>query len=175
MDPTKKKIGTSPQKRRRWKNATSPKLHRSYYPHRSRDSVSPVCGIFYFNILRGNCGHIFRLRFYCLDVFHFWGNKWNVCLYLKLGLYCWWKDSKWFTYYKDLVGPSKTTADFMNMLIIFAKYWTSSGDICSMKSTRNILLLSIVKRILLPSLSSLQVIRTLLLSERKYSHVFSTS
>ena len=25
---------------------TSPKLHRSYYPHRSRDSLSPVCGIF---------------------------------------------------------------------------------------------------------------------------------
>ena len=22
--------------------------HRCYYPHRSRDSVSPVCGIFYF-------------------------------------------------------------------------------------------------------------------------------
>ena len=27
-------------------HATSPKLYRSYYPHRSRDSLSPVCGIF---------------------------------------------------------------------------------------------------------------------------------
>ena len=27
-------------------HATSPKLYRSYNPHRSRDSVSPVCGIF---------------------------------------------------------------------------------------------------------------------------------
>ena len=27
--------------------ATSPKLYRSYYPHRSRDSMSPVCGIFH--------------------------------------------------------------------------------------------------------------------------------
>ena len=28
-------------------NATSPKLYWSYYPHRSRDSLSPVCGIFF--------------------------------------------------------------------------------------------------------------------------------
>ena len=28
-------------------HATSPKLYRSCYPHRSRDSLSPVCGIFY--------------------------------------------------------------------------------------------------------------------------------
>ena len=27
---------------------TSPKLYRSYDPHRSRDSMSPVCGIFFF-------------------------------------------------------------------------------------------------------------------------------
>ena len=27
-------------------HATSQKLYRSYYPHRSRDSLSPVCGIF---------------------------------------------------------------------------------------------------------------------------------
>ena len=27
-------------------HATSPKLYRSYYLHRSRDSLSPVCGIF---------------------------------------------------------------------------------------------------------------------------------
>ena len=27
-------------------HATSPKLYRSYDPHRSRDSLSPVCGIF---------------------------------------------------------------------------------------------------------------------------------
>ena len=27
-------------------HATSPKLYRSYYRHRSRDSFSPVCGIF---------------------------------------------------------------------------------------------------------------------------------
>ena len=27
-------------------HATSPKLYRSYYPHRSRELVSPVCGIF---------------------------------------------------------------------------------------------------------------------------------
>ena len=27
-------------------HATSPKLYRSYYPHRLRDSLSPVCGIF---------------------------------------------------------------------------------------------------------------------------------
>ena len=27
-------------------HATSPKLYRSYYPCRSRDSLSPVCGIF---------------------------------------------------------------------------------------------------------------------------------
>ena len=26
---------------------TSPKLYRSYDPHRSRDSLSPVCGIFF--------------------------------------------------------------------------------------------------------------------------------
>ena len=26
--------------------ATSSKLYRSYYPHRSRELVSPVCGIF---------------------------------------------------------------------------------------------------------------------------------
>ena len=29
---------------------TSPKLYRCYYPHRSRDLVSPVCGIF-LNVL----------------------------------------------------------------------------------------------------------------------------
>ena len=28
-------------------HATSPKLYWSYYPHRSRDSLSPVCRIFY--------------------------------------------------------------------------------------------------------------------------------
>ena len=28
-------------------HATSPKLYWSYYPHRSRDSLSPVCGIFF--------------------------------------------------------------------------------------------------------------------------------
>ena len=28
--------------------ATSPKLYRSYYPHRLRELVSPVCGIFLF-------------------------------------------------------------------------------------------------------------------------------
>ena len=27
---------------------TSPKLYWSYYPHRSRDSLSPVCGIFVY-------------------------------------------------------------------------------------------------------------------------------
>ena len=27
-------------------HASSQKLYRTYYPHRSRDSVSPVCGIF---------------------------------------------------------------------------------------------------------------------------------
>ena len=27
-------------------HATSPKLYRSHYPHRSRELVSPVCGIF---------------------------------------------------------------------------------------------------------------------------------
>ena len=31
------------------KNIETPqKLYQSYSPHRSRDSVSPVCGIFYF-------------------------------------------------------------------------------------------------------------------------------
>ena len=32
-------------------HATSPKCYRSYYPHRSRDSLSPVCGIFFINFL----------------------------------------------------------------------------------------------------------------------------
>ena len=31
--------------------ATFPKLYRSYYPHRSRDSVSPICGIFLVSFL----------------------------------------------------------------------------------------------------------------------------
>ena len=31
-------------------HATSPKLYRSYYLHRSRDSLSPVCGIFFVRI-----------------------------------------------------------------------------------------------------------------------------
>ena len=29
-------------------HATSPKLYRSYDPHRSRDLMSPVCGIFFY-------------------------------------------------------------------------------------------------------------------------------
>ena len=33
-------------------HATSPKLYRSYYPHQLRDSLSPVCGIF-FNVNLG--------------------------------------------------------------------------------------------------------------------------
>ena len=32
-------------------HATSPKLYRSYYPHRSRELVSPVCGIFFFKFV----------------------------------------------------------------------------------------------------------------------------
>ena len=32
-------------------HATSPKLYRSYYPHRSRDSLSPVCGIVFYQHL----------------------------------------------------------------------------------------------------------------------------
>ena len=37
---------TQPLKKEETNHATSPKLYRSYYPHRSRELVSPVCGIF---------------------------------------------------------------------------------------------------------------------------------
>ena len=33
------------------KNKKNPKLYRSYYPHRSRELVSPVCGIFFLKKL----------------------------------------------------------------------------------------------------------------------------
>ena len=41
-------------------HATSPKLYRSYYPHWSRELLSPVCGIFFTNssISVGVCGCI---------------------------------------------------------------------------------------------------------------------
>ena len=37
-------------------HATSSNLYRSFYPHRSRQLVSPVCGIFLYDI------HIFKLK-----------------------------------------------------------------------------------------------------------------
>ena len=42
-------------------HATSPKLYWSYYPHRSRDSLSPVCGIFNQSLLKQKfCWYIGR-------------------------------------------------------------------------------------------------------------------
>ena len=38
-------------------HSTSQKFYRSYYPHRSRDSLSPVCGIFTNSAPLGRVGH----------------------------------------------------------------------------------------------------------------------
>ena len=47
----KKKKNLKKKERKKEKNhATSQKLCRSYYPHRSRDSLSPVCRIFFFTV-----------------------------------------------------------------------------------------------------------------------------
>ena len=43
---------TPPLEKKKKNQPTSSNLHWSYYPHRSRDFVSPVCGIFYFMILK---------------------------------------------------------------------------------------------------------------------------
>ena len=46
--------------------ATSPKLYWSYYPHRLRELVSPVCGIFWTHICFMNLCDYFRLRMICV-------------------------------------------------------------------------------------------------------------
>ena len=45
--------------KKNYNHATSQKLYQSYYPHRLKDSVSPVCGIFfnYFLELLGTHTH----------------------------------------------------------------------------------------------------------------------
>ena len=58
-------------------HATSPKLYRSYYPHRLRDSVSPVCGIFYWRE-SPLCPFNWDMLHPC--------KRWNTCMYLVLKL-----------------------------------------------------------------------------------------
>ena len=72
--------------------ATSPKLYRSYYPHRLRHSLSPVCGIFLlvFNVrdilgedlcaLTTNCAtNIFSTTTKCIFyfIFYTWQTVWK--------------------------------------------------------------------------------------------------
>ena len=40
-------------------HATSSNLYRSYYPHRSRDALSPVCGIFLRHVEKSQRGNLF--------------------------------------------------------------------------------------------------------------------
>ena len=51
-------------------HATSPKLYWSYDPHRSRDSMSPVCRIFYAHSPNCQCGEYQIDRFYLVVELH---------------------------------------------------------------------------------------------------------